>query len=138
MRADVAYLRALRRRFAPARVKSVLLPVPRVARDTAGYVQRSYLPCVVRNLRALPLPRIHTIMYPNWCTRSLVPAASSIEELKPSGLPSPVISIGNTYIYGQDVAVITKLIDKANIVHYSLFTVFLILNVSYNFADYKD
>lgn len=29
VRADVAYLRALRRRFAPARVKSVLLPVPR-------------------------------------------------------------------------------------------------------------
>lgn len=29
VRADVAYLRTLRRRFAPARVKSVLLPVPR-------------------------------------------------------------------------------------------------------------
>lgn len=54
----------------------------------------------------------------------LSPLLHRSRSLKPSGLPSPVISIGNTYIYGQDVAVITKLINKANIVHYSLFTVF--------------
>lgn len=39
VRADVAYLRALRRRFAPARVKSVPLPVPHAARDTVRCVQ---------------------------------------------------------------------------------------------------
>lgn len=46
VRVDVAYLRALRRRFAPARVKSVPLPVPHAAQDIAGCVQRPYLPCV--------------------------------------------------------------------------------------------
>lgn len=71
VRADVAYLRALRRRFASTRVKSVPLPVAHAARDTAGCVQRPYLPRVARNLRA-PSPRIQTIMYPNWRTRSLL------------------------------------------------------------------
>lgn len=138
VRADVAYLRALRRRFAPARVKSVLLPVPRVARDTAGYVQRSYLPRVVRNLRALPLPRVRTIMYPNWRARSLVPPPHRSRSLRSSGLPSSAISIGNIEcIYGRDIAVIMKLVDEANVIYYS-FQSFLILNFSYNFVNYKE
>jgi len=56
-----------------------------IARDTAGCVQRPYLPCVARDLRALP-PGIHAIMYPNCGARDLPTSlvASSIERLEAS------------------------------------------------------